>query len=171
MSDSAGACWPEPHDEAERLQDLRSLNVLDTPSEPVFDSIVEIAAGLIDTPMAAVTLVDGDRQWFKSETGIDCEEIGREVSFCAHTILGDEPMVVEDALKDPRFQDSPLVAGPIGIRFYAGVPLRTNAGQNVGALCVADTHPRKVTPCLVRLLERLASLAVYALERRRRTFR
>jgi GAF domain-containing protein len=160
--------WPIPADEAKRLEDLRELEVLDTPRESSFDGIAEIAAELFDAPMAAVTLIDEDRQWFKSETGLDCEETGREVSMGAYAILGTETMVVEDASKDDRFHDNPLVKEPGGIRFYVGVPLRTFRGHCVGALCVFDTHARKAPIRLIRLLERLASLAVDALEHGRR---
>lgn len=160
--------WLLPKDEAGRLRDLWSLEALDTPGEASFDGIVEIAAALFDAPMAFVTLLDGDRQWFKAKVGLDCQETGREISFCAHTILGIDAMVVEDATKDPRFCDNPLVVGDVGVRFYAGIPLRTHRGHCVGALCVIDTAPRKAPPRLLRLLERLASLTVDALERGRR---
>lgn len=159
---------PLADNEAERLDELRALEVLDTPQERSFDGIVEIAAELLDAPMAAVTLVDEDRQWFKAETGIGCEETDLDVSFCSHTILGKDTMVVEDATQDARFRDNPLVTGPVGIRFYVGVPLRTLKGLCVGALCVLDVRPRKIAPRVLRLLERLAALAVDALEAGRR---
>ncbi len=164
MTPSGEVTWPLPFEEKARLQELRNLWVLDTPNERAFDGISEIAAELLHAPIAAVTLVDEFRQWFKAEVGLGCEETGRDVSFCAHAILKTETMVVEDATQDPRFRDNPLVTGPLGIRFYAGVPLRTPRGHNVGALCVMDTRPRHIEPRLLRLLERLASLAVDALE-------
>lgn len=156
--------WPVPNDEAERLKDLWSLAELDTPGERSFDAVVEVAAKLFDAPMAAVTLVDADRQWFKASVGLPCEETGREVSLCAHTILRQDTMVVEDASQDPRFCDNPIVVGDGGLRFYAGVPLQTYQGHCVGALCVMDTRPRQVEPSMLRLLERLAGVVVDALE-------
>lgn len=158
---------PIPSDESARLQDLSSLDLLDTPHEAYFDGIVEIASALLDCPIATLSLVDKDRQWFKASIGMPVCQTRREISFCTHAIMSTETMVVEDALRDERFADSPLVLGEPGIRFYVGVPLRTYRGHQVGALCVIDTKPRTVGVRQLRLLERLASIAVEGMESRR----
>ena len=159
--------WPVPPTERARLRELRSLDVLDTPSEEPYDGLVEIAAALFETPMAFLSLVAEDVQWFKAKVGVEVCGTGRDIAFCAHAILGTRAMVVEDATLDPRFRDNPLVTGEPGIRFYAGAPLVTSAGESVGTLCVADTKPRRFAPERLRLLERLARQAVRLLEAQR----
>jgi diguanylate cyclase (GGDEF)-like protein len=134
-----------PPDETQRLRTLQSLRVLDTPSDQHFDQITRLAQRLLDVPMALVSLVDSHRQWFKSRQGLDATETPRDVSFCGHTILGDEVMVIEDALLDERFHDNPLVAGEPKIRFYAGYPLRAPNGHKLGTLCVIDREPRRLS--------------------------
>ena len=131
-----------PPDEARRLARLVSLEILDTPGEERFDRITRLAARLLDTPIALVSLVDERRQWFKSVFGLDARETPRDVAFCAHAILDAEPLVVENALADPRFAKNPLVTGGPCIRFYAGAPLLVRGGSGVGTLCVIDTRPR-----------------------------
>jgi len=106
---------------------LDALHLLDTPPEPAFDRVTRLASRLLDVPMALFSLVDADRQWFKSRVGLDAEETPREYAFCAHAIGMSAPLVVNDALEDGRFSDNPLVNGPPKIRFYAGVPIRTTA--------------------------------------------
>ena len=133
---------PVPVSEAERLQALWDYGLLDTPPEPVFDQIVALASYIFRTPISLITLVDNTRQWFKARTGLELTETPRENSFCAHTILQSDPMVVPDALADPRFASNPLVVGEPGIRFYAGTPLITREGHALGALCVIDTKAR-----------------------------
>lgn len=133
---------PIPADEAERLRALGDLRILDTPTEERFDRITRIAADLFRVPMATISLIDGERQWYKSRVGIDAAQAPRRVSFCGHTILGDGPLIVEDALTDVRFMDNPLVIGPPYIRFYAGMPLRAVGGWRVGTLCLTDRLPR-----------------------------
>lgn len=153
--------------ECQRLQDLRDLDILDTPDEPAYDAIVEIAAALVDAPMAAIVLVDDERQWLKASVGIGEYPLERAGSFCAHAILNVRAMVVQDATKDFRFADSPSVVGPPRVRFYVGVPLQTYGGNRVGTLCVMDERPRTIDLPVLRLLERLGGLAVDAMEARR----
>jgi PAS domain S-box-containing protein len=136
---------PTPDDDAHRLQVLFSLNILDTPAEERFDRITRLASRLFNVPIALVTLVDAKRQWFKSRHGFEPTETERSVSFCSHAIGQDGVMVVEDALRDPRFVDNPLVTGRPGIRFYAGAPLAAPDGSRVGTLCLIDRVPRAFT--------------------------
>lgn len=126
----------------ERLDSLRAYSILDTDPEAAFDEIAALAARLCDAPMAAVSLVDADRQWFKAEVGLDTRETPIETSFCRHALHQPEGLVVPDARLDPRFRDNPLVAGEPNIRFYAGHPLISPEGQPIGALCVLDRTPR-----------------------------
>lgn len=146
-----------PH-EADRLRLLRALALLDTPPEPVFDRITRLAARVLGVSIALVTLVDEHRQWFKSSVGNDLTETPRSQAFCAHTILGVEPMVVSDAMQDARFVANPHVAGGLGIRFYAGVPIRTQAGLPLGTLCVMQDSPRTLSPAELDTLSDLAEL-------------
>lgn len=131
-----------PENEEARLKALRSLGILDTPSELRFDRLTRLAKRLFDVPIALVSLVDEDRQWFKSCIGLDVRETSRELSFCGHAILGEEILVVEDATKDARFVDNNLVTNAPGIRFYAGCPLRFLDGSKLGTLCIIDIKPR-----------------------------
>ena len=148
-----------PANEPERLAALRGLNILYTPSEERFDRITRLARQLLDIPTALISLVDEDRQWFKSAEGLDATETPRTVSFCGHAILNDYTLVVEDALLDPRFHDNPLVTGSPGIRFYAGHPLTVAGGHRVGTLCVIDYRPRKLSPTELQTLQDLADWA------------
>jgi len=134
--------FPKPLDDEYRLDALNSYAVLDTPPEPAFDRVTRSAASLFDVPIAVVSLVDRDRQWFKSCVGLDASETPRGTAFCAHAIMRDSVMVVPDASADPRFADNPLVTGPPGIKFYAGAPLVTAEGFRLGTLCIIDTKPR-----------------------------
>jgi diguanylate cyclase (GGDEF)-like protein len=148
---------PLPANEAERLAALRSLCLLDTPAEERFDSFARLARAVADTPIAVFTMVEEHRQWFKARAGIDASETPRSVSFCAHAILDPASvLLVEDARRDPRFADNPLVTGPPSIRFYAGAPVLAPSGHPVGTLCVVDTVPRRVPDGLA---QRLADLA------------
>jgi GAF domain-containing protein len=139
--------------EDERLAAVHRLDVLDTPPEESFDRITRLAKTVLGMPIVVVSLVDRDRQWFKSIQGFGLSETVREISFCTHTIQRNEPLIVNDAAADPRFCDSPLVRGEPHIRFYIGVPLHTKEGQNVGALCAMDTKPRQVSPTQVAILQ------------------
>ena len=141
--------------------------MLDTPPEEPFDGIAEIAAALFEVPVAVLTLIDADRQWFKANVGAPISCTAREDSFCSYTILGTETMVVEDLSKDSRFTDHPFVVDSPKLRFYAGAPLVTERRQCVGTLCVLDYKPRSLAPARCRLLERLARQAMDALETRR----
>jgi GAF domain-containing protein len=145
--------------EADRLAALRSLNILDTPSEERFDRLTRIAAAAFDAPISTVTLIDEDRQWHKACLGVSGREDDRAVSFCAVAIERPEPMVVNDACEDPRFADNRLVTGPPHIRFYAGQPITTVDGFRVGTLCVIDTRPREFTADQIALLQDLARIA------------
>jgi sigma-B regulation protein RsbU (phosphoserine phosphatase) len=154
---------PTPKDETERLADLQALRVLDTPPEDRFNRLVELAAQVFSAPIAYIAMVDADRQWFKAKCGLTVDQTGREVSFCGHAICQDEPMIVPDAAKDPRFFDNPLVVGEPHVRFYAGNRLRGPGGRNVGTFCIADTRPREMTKEQVQLLKRLSAVAEHEL--------
>jgi|GEM_PF-1930833 len=156
-----------PPGEAERLAALRSYDVLDTPAEAVFDDITQLAAHSCDMPIALISLIDETRQWFKSKVGLDVAETPREVAFCEYAIEDDEILEVADARKDPRFCDNPLVTGAPGIRFYAGAPLHTSEGHNLGTVCVIDRKPGKLSPAQRASLVSLARQVVLQLELRR----
>ncbi|HFQ5068160.1 TPA: diguanylate cyclase [Vibrio vulnificus] len=132
----------KPDNEPQRIADLHSLNILDTAAEERFDRVTRIARRLFDVPIALVSLVDEDRQWFKSCFGLDASETPRDISFCGHAILGADTLIVEDASQDARFADNPLVIGEPHIRFYAGVPLMFEHSSCLGTLCIIDTKPR-----------------------------
>ncbi|BDM21619.1 diguanylate cyclase [Pseudomonas sp. LRP2-20] len=149
---------PSPLNEAARLCFLESLNILDTPAEETFDRITRLASVLLDVPMALVSLVDMNRQWFKSRQGIDVAETTRDVAFCAHALHAEDILVIPDASADPRFVDNPLVTGGPRIRFYAGVPLRFAGELTVGTLCVLDTRPRRVSETELAHLRDLARI-------------
>lgn len=145
MTRSPASYPPIPPDEPKRLETLRSYQVLDTPAEPVFDELAALAARLLDAPMALVTLIDEDRQWFKARLGLEGAQCARNDSFCAHALGRPDLMVIPDATKDERFRDNPFVVADPHIRFYAGAPLVTPDGQGLGALCVLDRVPRTLT--------------------------
>jgi diguanylate cyclase (GGDEF)-like protein/PAS domain S-box-containing protein len=155
-----------PDNETERIRTLQSYGILDTPPEPAFDKLVELAAHICRTPIAVISLVDENRQWFKAVTGLDACETSRDVAFCSHTILSDEIMIVPDATLDIRFADNPLVIGAPGIRFYAGVPLVTPDQYPLGTLCVIDYVPRVLIESELKALKILAEQAVAQLELR-----
>ncbi|MGH8046625.1 MAG: diguanylate cyclase [Chthoniobacterales bacterium] len=147
-----------PQNEAERQKSLENLNLLETAIEERFERVTRLASRLIGVPIATITLIDGGRQWFKSVQGLHSTETSRDISFCGHTILGDEPFVVEDATQDDRFHDNPLVTGDPSIRFYAGMPVRSPDGHNIGALCVIDREPRTITDSQMEDLKDLAAM-------------
>jgi len=147
-----------PDDEPSRLTTLHALNVLDTPAEERFDRLTRMANRLFDVPIALVSLVDENRQWFKSCVGLDASETSRSVSFCGHAILGNHIFLIEDATQDPRFADNPLVVGEPHIRFYACCPLRAVNGHKLGTLCIIDRKPRTLNEEDRELLEDLASM-------------
>jgi CheY-like chemotaxis protein len=146
--------------EERRLAALRRLGILDTPPEERFDRLTRLAAALFDVPLALVSLIDQNRQWLKSCHGeVSTRESPREVSFCAHAIATPgESMVVPDALRDPRFADSPVVTSAPRVRFYAGCPLVLEDGSCVGTLCLIDTRPRELDEAALRLLRDVGSL-------------
>jgi len=157
---------PLAENEAARITALRKYAILDTSDEPAFDRITRLAARFLGTPITLLTLVDEDRQWFKSTYGFEPRETAREVSFCAHAILSNEVMVVPDATADRRFADNVLVTGDPRIRFYAGAPLRTPDGLNLGTLCAIDTVPRQFSLEERQVLADLAALAMDELQLR-----
>ena len=136
---------PIPDNEAERLKALYDLEILDTKEERVFDGLTSLAAYICKTPTALITLVDSDRQWFKSRYNISETETSRDVSFCAHAIVHDGVFTIPDAAKDERFSDNPFVTGEFRLRFYAGSPVTTPEGYKVGTICVIDHIPRELT--------------------------
>lgn len=150
---------PIPADEADRLTALRELLLLDTPPEERYDRLARFAAEQLNVPIALLTLVDGQRQWFKSRIGLEVAETARDISFCGHAIMKSELFVIEDASVDPRFFDNPLVTGEPNIRFYAGAPIQDIRGHNIGTLCVIDTKPRKLDQVELAILDALRNLA------------
>jgi len=158
---------PIPSNEAERLSRLRLYKVLDTPPEAAFDCITRLAASILGTPIAAISLVDENRQWFKSQIGLGTtSETTRDVAFCAHAIVNDGVFVVPDARRHPAFRQNPLVTGGPGIQFYAGAPMATRDGINIGTVCIIDQKPRQPTPEQLGLLKDLSVLAMNELELR-----
>ncbi len=136
---------PHHPQEDARLASLDTLEILDTMPEAGFDELTRLASNLCGTPIALVSLVDHYRQWFKSRFGLEAAETPREVAFCSHAILGDELFVVEDAHRDERFHDNPIVIGEPRVRFYAGIPIKALSGLNLGTLCVIDHEPRRLS--------------------------
>jgi len=157
---------PLPPDEKERLEALARYDLLDTPPEQAYDDLVALAAEMLDVPIALVSLMDEERQWFKAALGIEVRETHRDVAFCSYAILKDELFVVSDATEDARFAHNPLVTSEPRIRFYAGAPLRTREGQRLGTLCVIDRKPRQLTEKQTAALLRLRRQAEAQLELR-----
>lgn len=149
----------KPDNEAVRLKNLHSLKLLDTAPEERFDRLTRLARRLFDVPIALVSLVDANRQWFKSSAGLDGSETPRDVSFCGHAILQDQILEICDAKQDERFHDNPLVTDKPGIRFYAGYPLGLADGSKLGTLCLLDTRPRTLNDEERELLRDLARMA------------
>jgi len=155
---------PLPQDEAARLEKLRRYAILDTLPSESFDRITRLAGRLLQVPIALVSFVDAERQWFKSRVGLEATETPRHLAFCAHAICGDGVFVVPDARQDRRFAGNPLVTGAPHIRFYAGAPLRTTDGHNLGTLCAIDARPRELSQDDARLLGDLAHMVIDELE-------
>lgn len=156
-----------PFNETERIEAMRNYRILDTMKEASFDDIALLASEICETPIAAVSLVDSDRQWFKSVVGMEISETPREMAFCAHAILQPGLMIVPDAQEDVRFADNPLVVGAPGIRFYAGAPLITPQGHALGSLCVIDLVQRTLTDAQAASLRALSRQVMSQLELRR----
>lgn len=158
---------PKPPNELSRLAALRRYRLLDTAPEQAFDDAASLAAAVCATPIALVSLVDENRQWFKSRIGIPVTETPREMALCAHAILGAGSLIVEDATRDARFADSALVTGAPHLRFYAGAPLIDRDGHALGTLCVLDHVPRQLAPAQQSALEALSRLVLAQIELRR----
>lgn len=147
-----------PDDESSRLTTLNALNILDTEPEERFDRLTRIAKRLFDVPIALVSLVDENRQWFKSCIGLNVRQTDRNISFCGHAILGDGIFIIPNALKDERFADNPLVIDEPHIRFYAGCPISVPDGHKMGTLCIIDRKPRQLSQEDLELLQDLANM-------------
>ncbi|TMN40297.1 GAF domain-containing protein [Pseudoalteromonas sp. S2755] len=154
-----------PDNEYARLHALKELAVLDTVTTEELDRITRFTAHVFDVPIALVSLVDKDRQWFKSRFGLDVEQTPRDISFCGHAILEDMVFVVSDTLKDPRFMDNPLVLNAPYIRFYAGAPIILSSGFRIGTVCVIDVEPRELSEADCEILKQIANDVVTRLEK------
>ncbi|MDE1171844.1 MAG: ATP-binding protein [Verrucomicrobium sp.] len=148
-----------PKNESLRLQALHELHILDTPPEERFDRLTRVALTALNFPMASVSLIDSDRQWCKSSPGMSSPNVSRDISFCGHTILGHQPLIVTDARRDERFSDNPLVTGQPGLRAYAGIPIFSEQGHCLGSFCVLDVKPREFREEELALLKDLAAIA------------
>lgn len=148
----------KPLDEQTRLATLRSLDILDSLPEERFDRITRLAKRIFNVPIALISLIDADRQWFLSSMGIEVKETSRDISFCAHAILNDEFFIVPDASLDSRFNDNPLVTGSPNIRFYAAHPISAPNGSKLGTICLLDQLPRKFTDEDIQLLNDLVQM-------------
>jgi len=155
-----------PPDEAQRMDAVNRYEILDTPRDGTFDRITFLASKIFDVPISTVTIVDSDRIWFKSATGLEADQIDRNPGLCASAILGDEPWIVEDTRKDPRTLENPLVLGDLGLRFYAGVPLVTADGFKLGTLNIIDQQPRELSEDELAILQELSKIVVDELELR-----
>lgn len=154
-------------DPEQRIAALAEYGVMDTPEEQVFDDLTRLTSFICGTPIALITLLDQERQWFKSKVGIDASETPLDQAFCAHAIEDEKVFLVPDAAQDKRFAKNPLVTGKPNIRFYAGAPLRTSAGVALGTLCAIDRVPRVFSEAQVQALEALARQVMWALEYRK----
>ena len=160
------AAYPLPQNETDRLRALRSYKILDTKPEERFDELTQLAAIICGVPMSLITLIDADRQWFKSKVGIELSETPRAQAFCTHAIMQPQMFVVPDAAEDERFAKNPLVTGNPNIRFYAGAPLATSDGHLLGTMCVLDRKPRTLTAEQKTALEILGRQVVANMELR-----
>jgi adenylate cyclase len=159
MDEMCYVAAPEPVDDLERVKALHDLNILDTVAEKRFDDLVRLTQKLFKTPICYISLIDEQRQWFKSRVGLDISETPRNISLCGHTILQSGPLIIPDTHADPRFAQNPLVAQDPHIRFYAGQSLCDKAGYRIGTLCLADRQPRQFTEPETELLQDVAKLA------------
>ncbi|MCU7551762.1 GAF domain-containing protein [Chitinophagaceae bacterium LB-8] len=159
-------CAPRPLNEEIRLLDLKSYNILDSAPEKEFEELLELAGQVCDCPISLITFIDADRQWFKAIRGTELMQTSRDASFCTHTILQQDIMVIPDTLQDDRFFDHPHVVEGMKIRFYAGVPITSAAGYNLGSVCIIDQKPRTLTPLQARTLTIIAHQVTKLLELR-----
>jgi len=159
-----------PVNETERMAALHAAYILDTPAEEAFDRITRLVAHTLDVPIALISLIDGNRQWFKSKVGVDINETSRDISFCGHALLEGAEFIITDAKADVRFFDNPFVTGPANIRFYAGIPLRSVEGYPLGTLCSVDHIPRDLTDAQLAVLHDLASIAEELIQQRQLAF-
>ncbi len=164
------SAYPIPDNEAERQAALYDQYILDTEPDEDFNRITRLASQMLGVPIALISMVDRQRQWFLSRVGLEPRETPREMAFCAYTICSDDVLVVSDATADDRFKDNPLVTGDPHIRFYAGVPLQTRAGFNLGTLCVISREPRQLAGTEQQLLQDLAGMVTQYLESRRNSY-
>lgn len=158
--------FPVPTDEAERLEALRKYALTREPAEQ-FDRLTALASYICKTPIALLTVVEEEEQWFKSKVGMEACGTSRETAFCAHAILNEEPMVVRDATEDDRFAENPLVLNSPNIRFYAGMPIMTPDKHKLGTLCVIDNRPRELSEDQLEALRTLSEIAMTEMELRR----
>ena len=150
---------PIPENESERIASLKKLQILDTPPEERFDLLTKLATKVFNVPISTITLVDANREWFKSVCGLDEKEGDRAISFCGHALVENKMLVVTDTTKDERFLDNPMVIGDPYIRFYAGVPIMSADGHRIGVFCIKDTKPRELSKDDIEILEGLAKWA------------
>ena len=158
--------YPQPSNERTRLAAVAATGLVDSAPEPVFDRLTWLATQVTDCPMALITLLTSRRQWFKSRIGVELAETPRDWAFCSHAIVRATPLMVPDALRDPRFAANPLVTGDLQVRFYAGVPLSDAKGHALGTLCVLDREPRRLRGREIDALQALAAIAGEEVRRR-----
>lgn len=168
LADSTGC--PIPDDEHLRIRSVHAYQILDTPPEPEFDALARLASHAFSAPIAVVAMMDSDRLWFKSRLGLDIPQLDRKVAFCAHAIMHpQQPLVVPDLQKDPRFVENPLVAQPPHVRFYAGSPILDGEGQPLGTIAIIDAQPREFSDNQYNALRDLSTLVTTALDARKRS--